>query len=64
MNKETKMEILKSQQDAYFKTSKKAKGITLTQVCNLCGLTLGNTLLNVSQKRSLRKISIQLLCRT
>jgi hypothetical protein len=32
MNKETKMEIFKSRQDAYFKVSKKAKGVILTQV--------------------------------
>jgi hypothetical protein len=33
------MEIFKSRQDAYFKVSKKAKGVILTQVWNLCGLT-------------------------
>jgi hypothetical protein len=39
MNKETKMEILKSQQDAYFKASKKEKGRILDKLHDLCHLT-------------------------
>ena len=39
MKKETKMEILKSQQDAYFKASKKEKGRILNELCKLCHLT-------------------------
>ena len=39
MNKEIKMEILKSQQDAYFKASKKEKGRILNRLCDLCRLT-------------------------
>jgi len=39
MKKETKMEILKSQRDAYFKASKKEKGLILNELCKLCHLT-------------------------
>jgi hypothetical protein len=39
MKKETKMEILKSQCDSYFKASKKEKGRILNELCKLCRLT-------------------------
>jgi hypothetical protein len=36
MNKELKMQILKQEQDRYFKSSKKEKGRILDNICDLC----------------------------
>ena len=62
MKKETKMEILKSQQDAYFKASKKEKGGILTKLCELCHLTrkhvikrLAKPFVSASDKKNLPK---------
>jgi len=62
MKKETKMEILKSQQDAYFKASKKEKGAILSKLCTLCRLTrkhvikrLAKPFISASEKKNLPK---------
>lgn len=62
MNKEIKMKILKSQQDAYFKASKKEKGVILTNLCGLCRLTrkhvikrLAKPFLSLSDKKNSQK---------